>query len=61
MAPQFKVEDTDASRGGVYYMSANGGRLPNLGEQHIPVALENGVKTMGGRLLSKRSAKKPHF
>ena len=46
MAPQFRIEDTEASRGGVYYTSANGGRLPNLGEQTIPVALENGVKTM---------------
>ena len=39
MAPQFKIEDTEASKGGVYYTSATGGKINNVGQQHTPVAL----------------------
>ena len=44
MAPHFMVEDTVASKTGVYYTSANGGQICNLGQQTIPVAFENGSK-----------------
>ena len=44
MVPHFKVEDTVASRAGVYYTSANGGRICNVGQQTLPVAFENGIK-----------------
>ena len=46
MAPQFRVQDSLASRSGVFYTSANGGKIMNLGEQHIPVALSNGARTI---------------
>ena len=46
MAPHFKVEDTVASTSGVYYTSANGGKIVNAGQQTIPVAFENGMKCM---------------
>ena len=46
MAPHFPVEDTDASRNGVYYTSADGGRISNVGQQSVPVALGNGARTV---------------
>ena len=46
MAPQFAIEDTAASRAGVYYTSADGGKIANVGQQNLPVALENGVRTV---------------
>ena len=46
MAPQFTVHDSIASRAGVYYTSANGGKIMNLGEQHVPVCLSNGARTI---------------
>ena len=46
MAPHFAIEDTEASRAGVYYTSADGGRIANVGQQNLPVALENGVRTI---------------
>ena len=30
----------------MYYTSANGGHIPNLGEQHVPVCLANGARTI---------------
>ena len=44
MCPQFPVEDSDASKAGVYYTGANGEKLFNLGQTHVPVALDNGVR-----------------
>ena len=44
MAPHFPIEDTTASRNGVFYTSANGGEISNLGQQTLPVAFENGVR-----------------
>ena len=46
MAPQFAIQDSLASRSGVYYTSANGGKIMNLGEQHVPVCLSNGARTI---------------
>jgi hypothetical protein len=46
MVPHFGIEDSEASRAGVYYTSANGGKLMNLGQTHVPIALDNGAKTV---------------
>ena len=45
MAPQFAITETDASRAGVYYTAADGGRIANVGETTVPIALENGAQT----------------
>ena len=45
MAPHFRIDDTEASRAGVYYTAADGGRIANLGETTVPVAMENGLRT----------------
>ena len=44
--PQFAMEDSEASKAGVYYTGANGGKLFNLGQTHVPVALDNGARTL---------------
>ena len=36
----------DASRAGLYYTAANGGKIYNLGQTHIPIAMDNGSRTM---------------
>ena len=46
MAPQFAIQDSLASRSGVFYTSANGGKTMNLGEQHVPVCLSNGARSI---------------
>ena len=46
MAPQFAIQDSAASKSGVYYTSANGGKIMNLGEQHVPVCLSNGARSI---------------
>ena len=46
MAPQFAIVDSPASGAGVYYTSANGGRLDNLGQQDLPIAFDTGVRAM---------------
>ena len=46
MAPQFQIVDSVASRSGVYYTSASGGKIMNLGEQRVPVCLANGSKSI---------------
>ena len=46
MCPQFGVEDSEASKAGVYYTSANGGKLYNLGQTHVPICLDNGARTL---------------
>ena len=43
MAPMWPIRESAGSRVGLHYTSASGGRLPNQGEQHLPIALENGV------------------
>ena len=45
MAPNFQIQDSIASRAGVYYTSADGGRISNVGQTTVPIALENGVRT----------------
>ena len=45
MAPHFRIDDTEASRAGVYYTAAGGGSIANLGETTVPVAMENGLRT----------------
>jgi hypothetical protein len=46
MAPRFPIVDSDASRAGVYYTAANGGKLYNLGQTHVPISMSNGSRTM---------------
>ena len=46
MAPHFRITDSPASRAGVYYTSADGGRLDNLGQEELPVAFDNGMRAM---------------
>ena len=46
MCPHFAVEDSAASKAGVYYTGANGGKLFNLGQTHVPICLENGARTL---------------
>ena len=43
MAPQWPTRESAGSRMGLHYTSASGGRMPNQGEQHIPIALDNGT------------------
>ena len=46
MCLRFPVEDSEASKAGVYYTGANGGKLFNLGQTHVPIALDNGARTL---------------
>ena len=46
MAPQYRIADSVASRSGVFYTSADGGRLDNLGQQELPIAFDNGMRAM---------------
>ena len=46
MALCVEVVDPDASRAFVYYTAADGGPLYNLGQTHIPIAMDNGSRTM---------------
>ena len=46
MCPQFPIEDSEASKAGVYYTGANGGKLFNLGQTHVPVSLDNGSRSL---------------
>ena len=46
MVPHFAIEDSEASRAGVYYTSANGGKIVNIGQTHVPIALDNGAKSV---------------
>ena len=46
MCPQLGIEDSDASRAGVFYTSANGGKFYNLGQMHVPIALGNEARTL---------------
>jgi hypothetical protein len=46
MCPHFSIEDSPASKAGVYYTGANGGKLFNLGQTHVPICLENGARTL---------------
>ena len=46
MAPWFEIVDSEASRASVYHTAANGGKLYNLGQTHIPIAMDNGSRTM---------------
>ena len=45
MAPDWPIEDSPGLRMGLHYLSASGGRIPNLGQQRIPIQLSTGVKT----------------
>ena len=46
LCPHFPVEVSEASKAGVYYTGANGGKLFNLGQTHVPVALDNGARSL---------------
>ena len=46
MCPQYLISDSAASKSGVFYTSADGGRLDNLGQQQLPIAFDNGMKAM---------------
>ena len=46
MAPQYRISDSVASRSGVFYTSADGGRLDNLGQQELPIAFDNGTRAV---------------
>ena len=46
MCPHFPVEDSESSKAGVYYTGANGGKLFNLGQTHVPVALDHGARSI---------------
>ena len=46
MAPHYRISDSVASRSGVFYTSADGGRLDNLGQQELPIAFDNGLRAM---------------
>ena len=46
MCLQLGIEDSEASRAGVYYTGANGGELFNLGQTHVLIALDNGARTI---------------
>ena len=46
MAPHFAITDSPEQRAGVYYTSANGAKLDNLGQQELPIAFDNGVRAM---------------
>ena len=41
-----RIDISMASRAGVYYTPANGGKIMNLGEQHVPVLLANGTRSI---------------
>ena len=43
LAPQFPITATDASKAGVNYVAANGGKLPNQGEKKITFSTREGV------------------
>ena len=45
MIAHIKVEDSPGSVAGLHYTVANGGRIPNRGQQRIPVQLGNGDRT----------------
>ena len=42
-APQFPTVPSDASRAGVSYVAANGGKLPNKGEQKVMFSTKEGI------------------
>ena len=46
MAPQYRISDSVASRSCLFYTSADGGRLDNLGQQELPIAFDNGTRAM---------------
>ena len=41
MCPQYIISDPAARRSGVFYTSADGGRLDKLGQQELPIAFDN--------------------
>ena len=46
MAHHYRISDSVASRSGVFYTSADGGRLDNLGQQELPIAFDNRTRAM---------------
>ena len=46
MAPHWPIEDSPGSTIGLHYTSASGGRMPNEGQQRLPIALGTGTRTM---------------
>ena len=45
MAPLWAIEDSPGSKIGLHYLSANGGRIANRGQQRLPIELAGGVRT----------------
>ena len=45
MAPSWPICDSVGSRAGLHYTAAGGARIPNRGEQHLPILFENGAKS----------------
>ena len=45
MAPLWAVEDSPGSKIGLHYLSASGGRIPNKGQQRLPIELQGGIRT----------------
>ena len=43
MAPNIEVKASEGSRRGQHYVTANGGRIPNEGQQRLEVATEEGM------------------
>ena len=43
MAANYPVEESVGSKNGLYYVSASGERMPNLGQQVVPVITEDGT------------------
>ena len=45
MAPAWPVEDSPGSLVGLHYFSASGSRIPNRGQQRLPIELGDGTRT----------------
>ena len=43
MAQNWPIQESPGSQSGLHYTGANGGRMPNMGQQVLPVQLENGM------------------
>ena len=45
MAPLWPIDDSPGSLVGLHYLFASGGRIPNRGQQRLPIELGNGMRT----------------
>ena len=44
MAPHYQIEDSPGSRSGVYYSSACGSKIMDLGQQTVPILFGDNIK-----------------